>query len=135
MTSDAAKLARWVTPHRSQLIKLFSLHFDGSSKAAAEYLTKTAIDAEYISPRSCVPGENLKQWVLHQNAPFWACRSAFDYLMLKNWQPETDIERALYARFARANSICVDATMQATLADFWVMACNAEKELYNDDEQ
>ena len=134
MAMPAAILAQWVTPHRALLIKYFSREFAGTSKAAAEQLTDIAITAGYIGQRLPVPGENLKQWVLQGNAPFWACRSAFDYLVNHGWIPHDDVERALYARFALANTVFVSAETQALLGQFWPLACAAQKESIDDDE-
>ena len=101
--SAKTTLARMVNPNRANLIKWFSYRFIGSSAQAAECLTKVAIERKYIPSRAAPPGESLKRWVKDNQAPQWACRAAFDYLIDNQWRPDDEQSKAIAARYLLLN--------------------------------
>ena len=101
--SAKQRLALMVNPERASLIKWFSLMFSGSSSQAAAHLTDIAIEKKYIAKRKAPPGEMLKHWVKNNDAPQWACRSAFDYLIAHHWTPTNESQRAIAARYLLLN--------------------------------
>ena len=68
---------------------------------------RVAIEKGYISPRSAPPGEALKLWVVSNNAPQWACRAAFDYLIDNKWRPDDEKGKAIAARYLILNDYTV----------------------------
>ena len=126
--SAKAKLARMVNPNRANLIKWFSYRFDGTSTQGIECLTKVAIEKGYVSPRKTPPGVSLKSWVMANNAPQWACRAAFDFLIDNQWKPEDEYSRAIAARYFLLNNYVITEEWNAILGVWLTIARQADNE-------
>lgn len=130
MSSNSAKkrLAQVVNPERANLIKWFSIAFPGSSVQAIAHLTKIAIENHYVDKRKTPPGEILKHWVTNNNAPQWACRASFDYLIEQHWLPHDEIECAIAARYLLLNGHAISKEW-ANLTGKWLnLAYQAQEE-------
>ncbi|SON51474.1 hypothetical protein [Vibrio tapetis] len=132
MSTNKKKLARVVNTHRAKLIKLYSLNFEGSATQAIEQITTRAVERAYVSHRPPPPGEVMKAWVIESRAPQWACRATFDLLIELNWLPNTDIEKAIAARFLLLNDYPINESWKALLGEWLELAKQAQKE--NSDE-
>lgn len=125
--SRRSALAKIVNANRANLIKWYSFGFSGTSKAAAESLTNIAINKMYIDERAVPPGNTLKQWVINQSAPQWACRAAFDYLVDVGWQPKNDTEKAIAARYLVLNNHSINEQWRSCLGDWLKVAIEAKE--------
>ena len=128
MSTNKKKLAQVVNTHRASLIKLYSLHFEGSATKAIEQITTRAVDRSYVAHRSPPPGEVIKSWVIESRAPQWACRSSFDLLIELNWLPNTDIEKAITARFLLLNDYPINESWKVLLGEWLELAKKAQNE-------
>lgn len=126
--SAKTQLARMVNPNRANLIKWFSYRFDGSNTQAIDHLTQVAIEKGYVSPRKAPPGECLKSWVTANNAPQWACRSAFDFLIDNQWKPEDESSKAIAARYLLLNNRVITEEWNAMLGVWLTIAQQAINE-------
>lgn len=117
-----------VNPQRANLIKWFSFSFEGSSRQAAIYLARIAIEKNYISNKKAPPGEILKHWIVNNNAPQWACRAAFDYLMQNGWKPNDDIQCAIAARYLLLNEHKITKEWSEVTGQWLILAYQAQQE-------
>lgn len=121
-----------VNTNRASLIKLYSLHFEDSATQAIEQITIRAINRTYVAYRPPPPGEVMKAWVIENRAPQWACRATFDLLIELDWLPNTDIEKAIAARFLFLNDYPITESWKALLGEWLELAKQAQNE--NSDE-
>ncbi|MEZ9184834.1 hypothetical protein AB4151_03225 [Vibrio splendidus] len=128
MSTNKKKLAQVVNTHRASLIKLYSLHFEGSATQAIEQITTRAVDRSYVAHRPPPPGEVIKSWIIESRAPQWACRASFDLLIELDWLPNTDIEKAITARFLLLNDYPINESWKVLLGEWLELAKQAQNE-------
>ncbi|MBF4327759.1 hypothetical protein EAY16_20990 [Vibrio anguillarum] len=91
-------------------------------------LTAHAVSTWYINTRPSPPGETLKEWVMNKNPPQWACRAAFDLLLVEGWKPQTNTEKAIAARYLVLNQHIISNEWRQHLGQWLTIANQADAE-------
>lgn len=121
--------ARLVNANRALLLRHYSYLSDGSASQAVVKLTQHAVAAGYIPKRPPPPGQTIREWTIKNSAPQWACRAAFDLLIDHGWEPETDTERAVSARYLLLNKHNVSIRWYQLLGKWLTVAEQANIEI------
>lgn len=120
--------ARLVNANRAVLLKHYSYLSKVSALEAMKILTAHAVNAQYIDTRPSPPGLTLKEWIVNKNPPQWACRAAFDLLIVEGWEPQTDTEKAIAARYLVLNQHIISNEWQQHLEQWLTIANQANAE-------
>ncbi|AGU59981.1 hypothetical protein DEB41_17630 (plasmid) [Vibrio anguillarum] len=120
--------ARLVNANRAVLLKHYSYLSTVSASEAMKALTAHAVSTWYINTRPSPPGETLKEWVMNKNPPQWACRAAFDLLLVEGWKPQTNTEKAIAARYLVLNQHIISNEWRQHLGQWLTIANQADAE-------
>lgn len=126
--SEKQTLARIVNANRSKLLKYYSLDFDGSASQAMKALTERAVKLKFVVDRHPPPAAALRSWIVENEAPQWACRSAFEFLLEYGWEPQDDVEQAIAARYLLLNQHTLTSKWEKTLGPWLELAIKANRE-------